>query len=139
MQYKPAPYPMGQLMSQPVAFGNGRADQKMMQICNCFIGMYKIPHTEKAVYNGQGKPDCDRIMATNNMARSALPVNLRPPDFGPTAIKSENVKNGLCHKTQELYLYYNSNLERVGGGNIWNIFSSKMVRDYFRNTIFGPL
>ena len=23
--------------------------------------MFKIPHTEKAVYNGQGKPDCDQV------------------------------------------------------------------------------
>jgi len=129
MQYRPPSYPMNLLMNQPVALGYGGADQRMMQVCSCYIGMFKIPHTEKPVYDGEGKPDCDRVMATNNLARSAIPVNLRPPGFGDNPIVSNmdsTSEQGLCMQKQKLYLFYNTNLEQAGGGNLWNIFSSKM-------------
>ena len=48
---KPAPYPYDFFNSKdfPVVLGidNGGADQRVMQICNCYIGMFKIPHTSK--------------------------------------------------------------------------------------------
>ena len=127
MQYKPPAYPMDVLMSQPVAMGYGGADQRMLQVCSCHIGVFKIPHTEKPVYDGMEKPDCNEIMATNNLARSALPVNLRPPNFGNDPIVSNSDTGGLCHQKQKLFMYYNANLQQAGGGSFWNMFSSQMV------------
>ena len=75
------PGPLAALWPIPVALkGQGAAYQRKMQVCTCFIGMFKIPHTETTVYDGQ-KPDCNEIMEKNQAARMALPENLRPADW----------------------------------------------------------
>jgi hypothetical protein len=76
---KSMPGPLGSFWPIPVALkGHGAAHQRKMKVCTCFIGMFKIPHTEKTVYDDDERPDCDEIMRNNQAARLALPENLRP-------------------------------------------------------------
>jgi len=114
------------LMNQPVSYGSGMASQKMMQVCNCYIGMFKIPHTDRVVYDRQNKQDCDEIMATNQMARDALPVHLRPAHFGNLKETSLSETIGLCNKRAKLFRDFNRRLEHAGGGSFWNLFTTKM-------------
>ena len=73
------PGPFGSLWPIPVALkGHGAAHQRKMKVCTCYIGMFKIPHTETTIYDDDERPDCDEIMKNNQAARLALPDNLRP-------------------------------------------------------------
>ena len=75
------PGPLGSLYPIPVALkGQGAAHQRMMRVCTCYIGMFKIPHTERTVYDEE-RPDCDEILRNNQSARMAIPEKLRPKEW----------------------------------------------------------
>ncbi|CBY19573.1 unnamed protein product [Oikopleura dioica] len=121
------PGPFGSLWPIPVALkGHGAAHQRKMKVCTCYIGMFKIPHTETTIYDDDERPDCDEIMKNNQAARLALPDNLRPKYWEEDTENSLRSSNGPCSELAKIYTQFNKQLTAMGGGPIISLFHQKL-------------
>jgi len=123
------PGPLGSLHGWPIPVamkGQGAAHQRKMKICTCYIGMFKIPHTETTVFDNDERPDCDKIMRTNQAARFALPENLRPKNWQEDIPVVNSSANGPCSEIARIYTQFNKQLTAIGGGPIISLFHQKL-------------